>query len=463
MTINPISSCFAPLAAPQTDSTDSRDPYLTPPSSPRSKTILKLTPERVQVLTRPLSEKCDENRYLKEASYEAIRAQLKSLVRGDEQGVSLEAIEELRQKIASYHLTSVKDRILLLKLLSEKPFCGIELIFYETLQELRLQLPQLQHYMCNELGLRDHEGPLLTPLGIKKIIDFFNEEYEFPSDLLSSISASQLPFVVQKLIDSKEEGKIMGYVVSSDSFHRDRHIVPVFCIYFHDAVYVYITDSEGHDFLSEKKFMSKSLVELVDHPDTYNLIQQGRLKIHSYKEKRQHGHVECSVFSLLDLKSLIEMHLRQGKNIVQYYEQQIELFKPKEIHVEVGMQKKSAVVYELSILPSAMMKPTQSLKKFRQLKEEYSESWVPYEVTRLNSRGEVIKKVVDAKELYNQVEFFKSTTAEGKQQNLYVLKKRFDSIIYLIVQILENPDSLPTPALTAQPWRPKRREPSTPL
>lgn len=428
--------------------------FHTPPSSsqscPQLPPPLKLTPLRVQVLTRPLPEDSSHIPYaeipwcqhiIEKITELADLSHKRATVKGDK-GLTDREIATLRDTIDQQNITNPKELLIVLKLLAGNPFCGMEPIFYDVLKKIRDALPQLDDYMTDILG-NEHEGPVLTATGVGMLINFFKIKYKFSDEALSCASTSQLPELIKDLIESREEGKAVGWVIYPDD-PDDKHMVPVFAIYQNDKVHVFIFDSQGHDINPQMPRISTSLYILRQYMKPF----ANQIQLYSYKSKRQNGNVECSIFSLQDLKCLLEMHA-SGTNLIQYYQEQPNpSHQPRLITPEMlgETHRKGLPFYELSMVPVGMMKPTQSIRTFEALKETDQPTWVPYTVCRTNAEGELIEKAQTVADLYAQVQKYTSYNSDGDARNLYALQKRLSYIIYMIVQILERPE-LPVPEL----------------
>ncbi len=419
--------------------------YVTPPISGTQPTE-KLTPARITFLTRPLQIPSPAESYTGEPWYQEVEACLQGILRIDRENGDYSqgecenikgAIRALQECINSHNIKEPKPLLNLMKLLSEHLFCGVETFFYEALNLVRSQWEALNVYMRDVQG-QENEGPVLKPAGVQKIVDFFIKEYSFPKEMLSRRYLSNLPGLVRRLIASNEEGKAVGWVVCSDN-PEEKHVVPVFAVYRYGQAHVFVIDSEGHNVYP-------------DHPEykgytrlhsSIQILRKGcnwneKVQFYSYKMRRQTDNVSCTVFSLLDLKSLIELHL-DGLNLVEFYKKQEgpkapKLILPEEVDED---NQHGLPFYELSILPPSMLKATQSYTRLKELKEQEYLVDLSYQSHRYSSTGQIIVKTQNIDNLFEEIDAYKFYNSEGESRNLYTLSKRFSYIIYLIVSVLE--------------------------
>ena len=85
------------------------------------------------------------------------------------------------------------------------------------------------------------------------------------------------------------------------------------------------------------------------------------IELYSYKNKRQNDCVTCPIFSYLDLKTMVEMEFMDEDNIFDF----IERTSSKEKISSAVTTNEELEVYEFGMLPSEMMKPTQSYTLIR--------------------------------------------------------------------------------------------------
>lgn len=446
-----------------------QDNFSTPPSSPTRSPQPKVTPDRRKLLTYPLTDRTRSPYGLTEW-YSNAEEQLQKLQTLDSSIIPLEEslnkidldddqfdktciiienkkdeynkeLEKLKNLIED--INQPKDLLVILKLISTRFFQDTEKLFYHVLLKIRKEVQELDHYMI-DIRAMEHEGPVLTPNGVSKILEFFHREYNIPNEMLSCCSNTSLKFRLKEMLDQKVEGEFRGWVVHQDSFQEDdKHMVPVFSVFHQGRLHIYIIDSQGHDVHIKHPNMNRlgpCLQSLRnDFANTDKICEN--VKLYSYQSRRQSGNVECSVFSLLDLKCLIEMH-RAGENLVDYFETQVdETFQPKQITPEMLREKTGFPFYELQILPPSLMKPMQSISAFRDLRDKYSTAWSAYNASRFNSLGETVTETQDVEMLYEKVKQCTVLSDEGVSRNLYARNKRFSYIIYLILTILDGPSA----------------------
>lgn len=267
------------------------------------------------------------------------------------------------------------------------------------------------------------EGPSFSAEGINTIFRYFEEDYKYPCGVLSAEKATDLSGCVESMRVASD-GTFRGWVVYNDemSFHDDPHVVPVFAIKDHGQVHVFIFDSVGHDTAGGS--YSVALEKL-----TGSGLDPKDLMIYSYKHKRQHSGYGCSIFSILDLKSLVERHIRGRGNLVNFYQSQEWDHLPRLIE-EIS---DGYTVLEIDVLPPEMMKVTQSYRALDAYGrsspvlghvpsfERYTDAWdtevQPQDMALLQDK-------------VSQICRFDNRT--GREKNFYMLKKRFDFIVYLI-------------------------------
>ena len=430
------------------------DGRTTPPLSFTPFEIKGLTPDRRKFLTRPLESPTPKESYTGEPWYQAVEAKLEEVLNIDKQNAiegyseDLEdttniemleaAIQRLQECIDEQNITQPKPLLNLMKLLSERLFCGVERFFYGALNQVRSQWRELDLYMRDVPG-QENEGPILKPAGVQKIIDFFIGEYNFPREMLSCQYLSSLPGLVRELISSGEEGRAVGWAICSDD-ESEKHVVPVFAIYRNGQAHIFVIDSEGHDVYPDqpkyKPFTRlHSSLQLLRRRD--NLA--GELQLYSFKKRRQTDNVSCTVLSLLDLKSLIELHL-DGLDLIEYYRKHEGGAVAPKLIPSAAVDEEGDFglpFYELSVLPPSMLKATQSYTRLKELQREKCLVDLSYNSVRTTSRGGTIVKNQNIETFFEEIDSYKFYTTEGEARNLYALSKRFSYIIYLIISVLE--------------------------
>ncbi len=88
---------------------------------------------------------------------------------------------------------------------------------------------------------------MLNEKALAQILHFFSEEYGYPKGILKTAAASQIPSLVEQIMEAKDDS-MRGWAVSNDQDLLDPHIVPVFAIRKKGKTHVFIFDSVGHLF-----------------------------------------------------------------------------------------------------------------------------------------------------------------------------------------------------------------------
>lgn len=347
-----------------------------------------------------------------------------------EEPVSSEDLAQIHQ--VADDIIRVGDPIqslLFLKLLSDFIFAGAKGIFFYVLKSLRSKHPDIEIYF-KDVDVDDpDEGPAFTPEAIARIFRFFEEEYEYPVGLLSVQPLSALPGLVEGMFVSDDDA-MHGWVVYNDEIEDDPHTVPIFAIKKEGKTHIFIFDAQGHTFSKDKEELkiSASLEKLIEH---FKDADPDQLAIYSYQNRRQFSDLGCSTFVILDLKNLLERHIRGPGNIVDFYASQGEALQPK-----LGNSKLpgeiTIPIYEISTLPAEMMKVTQSHTRIRQ----YSvvspvDDQVP-NVERYSDSGATYSKPQDFADLTVTVSEISRVDPDGHLLNLYVDQKRLKFIVTLL-------------------------------
>lgn len=403
-----------------------------------------LTPERKGLLIRPLPATPSTNPYAGAAWYQIIESKLKEMEKFQkeviEEGEEEDFIDKAPELLALVKRQSCdqpKDLLLLLKLLASHLVPGVERAFYYVLNELCEEVPAINEYMRKVSG-QSGEGPVLTPKGVQKILEFFETTYDFAKGVLSTQPVSRLPFLVEEMTASYKEGEFRGWAVYCDNFEAEKHIVPVFAICHGGKVHVFVTDSLGHN-VNEREPRFTLLSPALNILRSRSAHLGNRIELYSYQHKRQNGQVECAVFSILDLKCLYEMHVKkEGQSILEFCLSQSEPFRPKVVTREMLRNRYDLPFNELSALPPSMMKSVQSLTQFRKLEALYAEYLDGYDASRFDCYGETHKQMQDKTNLFEKVRSSTFKNLEGYEQNYYATKKRFSYIVYLITSILDQ-------------------------
>lgn len=341
--------------------------------------------------------------------------------------------ELLKIQKTAEEIIAVKDRmqsLLFLKLLSEFSFYGCAEIFFHMLQNLRAANPDINQYFY-DISIKSGAHPMLNEKGLAQILHFFSEEYDYPKGILKTAGASQIPSLVVQLMEG-EDDSMRGWAVSNDQDSSDPHIVPVFAIRKEGKTHVFIFDSVGHVFSTNiwQQQISVSLENLIeyfqDQPDKLD-----QLAIYSYKFPRQTSDFDCAVFTLLDLKNLLEMHLKGDLNIIEFYQYQEKTLRPKR-----SMKSSEAMmqlpIFELSTLPPQMMKVTQSFKKIDSYERKLPIVLSSVSVKRYIDMTNTSTKVQDLREMLTRIH--RSVRIDGKNRlhNHYAIEKHMKLIVYLL-------------------------------
>ncbi len=381
-----------------------------------------LTPERLSAVKCPLPDTPPKKILF--TGFREIRNDLRELhneCRWRE--ITNDQITELKEKINSYCINAPKETLLLLKLLSENFFYGIEPIFYAHIEKMRKDLPDLDSYMV--LGKKTEiSGPILKPAGVTKLLEFYEKTYDFPKGALSCQPIFNLPFLLREM----KEGDARGWATYQSTFEDgDEHIVPVFAVCREGIIHTYVFDSSGHTINLKSSVLSCS----------FQTIQSARAKnlhnieLYSYRPKRQKGGVECSIYSIYDLKNLLEMHLKEVSII--------DCFSPEKRQydaAEAGLN--GPPFYEINAIPPAMMKPAQSIqdiKDYQGLFSSCNSPFSPYYSPRLSFGGEKREVLQDLDALTASMEAHTFINEDGKAQNAHIAKHRLESIVYLIASL----------------------------
>ena len=350
--------------------------------------------------------------------------------------------------------SEAKEWLMVLKLLSEYPFEKTNALFTETLNKLEKNLPTMTDYLRPDIE-NPRDGYFIKPAGVQKILELFEEEFQYPVGVLSCQPASKLPELIEKILSSNKHGDVRGWATWNDQDEYDPHMVPVFSIAHHGVVHIFLVDSIGHVASDDKTqfSLSNSHSVLIDHFKEAASLKD-RLKIYSHREKRQHGQNGCTTFSILDLKNMLEMHMTKepkvAQNIVDFYDKQHGKRRPVNITNQLGVHLKTRMCgpdfYEVITLPPAMMKSTQSLKtieKYQATVKDLNISGSPF-VERMQHTGEMLIEQHDANDLQRKV--VKNTLLDSKKNkviNFYAEKKRLTYMVYLLSAVMGVKDGTP--------------------
>jgi hypothetical protein len=331
---------------------------------------------------------------------------------------------------------SPKELLMLIKLLAEFIFFDSMGYFIDVLRTLRSQVPEIENYLYEDPYGEPLDGPMLRPLAVQTLIQFFEDKFKYPPGVLSCQPLSSLSGLVEEMIRSGEDGGCRGWTVWNDLQTYDPHIVPVFAFRAKGKVNLFIFDSVGHTLRGspEEHSISASLRCLIDRfKDTQQIADH--IIVHSYKEQRQMASSGCSIFSLLDLKNLLERHLHKHESLSEFYQGQSGDFEPRLITEQLGAGE--LPVYELNILPPEMMKVTQSLSQINRYRMSpmHWESNLATSSPRCSFSGDMVEEIQDVCTMGDKVSNCTSFSPSEKSQNLYVEKKR---LTFLISSILSK-------------------------
>ncbi len=355
--------------------------------------------------------------------------------RNQEEPITASDIHQVRtwahQVIASRNPDAM---MMFLKLLSQYTFLGAKQIFFEVLKELRKATPEINQYFKDIPFDEADEGPVLSSLGIRQIIRMQEGSFGYPVGLLRQAGVTEISGLINEMIHSPLQDMIQGWLVENDRFREDPHNVPVLALKVKGKTHVFIFDSLGHNLSTSPKERQLSIV-LEDLIETYRdkSIQQQPV-VYSYKSKRQHGHtLDCVTFSLLDLKNLIERHLRGADNLVTFFEKQEHKNQPRSI-TSILANGSSLPIFEIDILPPELMKVTQSQKQIQAYVKNspaLDTSSVPV-FQRFTPFGEIQESPQTLPELANKVSENERVTSDEKAMNLYIEKKRLSQMVYVL-------------------------------
>jgi hypothetical protein len=422
-----------------------------PPASPRTPPEFASPERRFQAAVRPLPNTPSDLIGLRDRPewWNATHRTLQSMaIANQEEPVDPRHFESIRA-VASTLKTPV-EMFWFLKLSSEFIFQGTTDLFFPVLRNLLDSSPALTPYFYELPDSEPGDGPVFTGPAIAQIFRFFEEQYKFPPGVLSTQPLSKLPELIEEMM-SGANNTARGFAVQNDLFSEDPHIVPVFATKTGGKTHVFIFDSLGHSIEKERRFtqISASLEELIKHfRDSTDLFEQ--FAIYSYQNKRQRSAMGCGVFTVLDLKNLLERHLHEPGNIVTFYDSQAPDHQPRLIIQELT-DGTSLPVYEIDTIPPEMIKVTQSLSTVRSYRESppvLDPAQIPFFkrcVAKSWQKEELVPQdLATASHSINQII---RVDQKGTSQNLYITQKRLSLIVCLLAPYFkEAPPSLKTPS-----------------
>jgi|GEM_PF-2303068 len=411
----------------------------TPPPTPGRRALYQpLTPERRDVLKRPLPLTPSRvSQRVRTPQWDSAFRRLRDLAEANKQRCLSEPELQFIQQEAQDAIArnDPKELLMLLKVLSEFVVFGTKEIFFAVLAALRERDPGLECLFRNIPDARD-EGPSLTPFAINDLFRFYEEEYRYHPGVLSCQPLSQLIPLVDEFIASPDLGPcpMRGWAIYNDELQDDPHIVPVFMIRYQEQNHIFIFDSLGHVICKDKarRLLSFSLRKLSEHFKSQG-ARAHDVVIYSCKLQRQWGNVGCATFSVLDLKHLYERHQAPFEHIVEFYRAQQE--ETLEMNL-TNLGSKSVPVYEVFNVPPEMMTATQSyraLDRFQEIPPQLDEREVPV-VERLSPSGEIERKSQDFSRFSEIISATKRIGPEDHPRNSYLMQKRLSDIVTLITR-----------------------------
>lgn len=361
--------------------------------------------------------------------------------------------EEIRDTVARVIETGDDGQALLfLKLLSEYPLYGSQEVFFTVLGALRSHHPDLNAYF-KDVDL-DEDGlfPSFSIQAIEQVLRFFSAEYHFPPEVWSVATASALPVLVREMIHGPNN-TIQAWAVSNDLKDEDPHVIPVFALKKEGILHLFFFDSVGHTIPGSPQDwrLGGPLLHLLDElqnaPEAYD-----KLQVYSYGPPRQFAPAGCVTFSLLDLKNLVEMHLKWDDDLVRFYECQSPHLQPFPVNERLR-KPYPFPVYEIETLPPQMMKSTQSYTELRKYEERRPTLGSVPMTTRTSAIGEIYSKPQDFDELRHRVAEAKRMDTRNRSKNLYVEQKSMQFTVYLLGTYFGVQTIPPETICTPQPTR----------
>jgi hypothetical protein len=441
-------------AASDSSMTSSTAPARTTTPPPSTHAVADFTPERFRTIVRPLPDTPSRLAYpppeKRPEWWDSTHRLLNKMAIANQEGpVSREDLSRITG--LAQHLIergNPKEMLMFMKLLSEFVFIETKGIFFRVLGALCKLTPEINQFFREVPSDESDEGPGLSPLAINTIFRFFEEEYAYPSGLLSCQRLSDLPALTERMIGT-EGDHMRGWVVCNDIEDYDPHVVPVFAIKAEGKTHLFIFDSLGHLIAREPSLtrISTALEQLIKHFGPMDIGD--RLVIYSYKMKRQNSANGCATFSILDLKNLLERHLRGAGNIIDFYASQEAPHLPHLITRFVA-EGSSMPIYELDTLPPEMMKVTQSYRKIGEYEDRpptLSGDQIP-SFERYTYMGDTDARPQTLASFHDRVLQVRRVAPNGCERNLYVDEKRLSDIVHLLarfykvsVEVESNPAS----------------------
>ncbi len=353
-----------------------------------------------------------------------------------EEPTPIEMLKEINSLITPFcKETEDTNLILILKMLSNSIFSESTQLFVKVLTRILTVHPDLHPYFSET-----DEDPIITPLGVGKILTFFESDYGFPKGALSSKTIEELPKILDEIILSLDDKIVKGFVISNPPIDLDPHLTPLFIVKNGTRVNIFISDSRGHNpaCRSEKPYLCESLKTLIqyceDHPQYWD-----KLSVYSYIGIRQRDYVSCPVFSIFDLKALLERYLCEAEDIFDFFKR---ISSPKSISSEVSSISELPI-FEVDTLPPEMMKITQSYSQIRDYcskSPSFEDSKVmPVCLMRRSDSGTPYLVFPSTSLLERESLSYRSISqASDSFQNRYADHKRFSLITRIITHVLDK-------------------------
>ena len=146
-----------------------------------------------------------------------------------------------------------------------------------------------------------------------------------------------------------------GFVITNPP--DDPHLSPIFILKTGSTVQILSSDSKGHEISSKARVydMCKAL-EIIKNKFCFKEKYFENLEIFSCKLQRQKDIVSCPIFSILDLKNLVERHREDGDTIFDFFKS----CTSTRLIMHEMMDDSDLKLSEIGLLPPEMMKVTQS-------------------------------------------------------------------------------------------------------
>jgi hypothetical protein len=267
--------------------------------------------------------------------------------------------DEIRVKINEFLSLEPKneDLLIVLNLLSENVFSDTSFFFTKILGRILRARPEL-----NEYFIEADEDPIISIQGMTLLIDLFESEGSIERGKITTAFSTDLESIIKGFFIDESRSISKGYIIAAPADFSDPHLSPVYFSKKDEKLKILVTDSRGHNFDLKKapEYLCEALKTIISILD-FDIELASKVEVYSYKNKRQNDCVTCPIFSFLDLKSMIEMEFMDEDNIFDF----IERSSPKEKILLGEPTNEELEIYEFGMLPSEMMKPTQSYTLIR--------------------------------------------------------------------------------------------------